>query len=619
MTGKPRYSRWRWIGLLAGLAALVGIWRTAIVADRGIRTAAAAAAARGAAGYLTLVVPADSSGAYDQRRLLSNAALLASADFWRAGLQVSSGLTPLLPEPDPEVAAAAGARRLAAAGAAPATFRRNSGATAVIVPLSGPDLQRVRGTVEVWDAIPPGGVPFVRVALTIVVLLALALSGRMGAPGRASAERRLAWLIPSGAVAVFTLVSALAVEQTAAAATDASLERARRLAEVAAVSHRRTPEELARVAPGIVIDFPDSVSRDRGVRTRSIEGAIEATATGILNGNRPISFAMVPFGAQLDRTWIAFAGWVLLLFGGVGFSVWAEGASLDRRRFRRVLGALAFAAPAGLHLALFSAGPLLLLLWLALHRWGAADAARPFVGLSNFAAVLGDSSFWHSMALTGLYALYVPVTLALALAAALQLHRAGTRLRAVFGVAALPLVVSGSAAALAWQGVFRAGTGPVARILALAHLPAPDWLSDPRTALVALMAIGVWTHFGYQVVLFVAGLRRIPAAYFDAAELDGAGAWNRLIHVTLPLLRPTILFVVVTGTVAALQAFTAVSVLTGGGPGGATELAVPRIYREGWDALHFGAAGAMSIVLALIVGVLVWLEFRWLGGARREA
>ena len=614
----PRSSRWRWIGLLAGFTAMIGIWRSSILADRAVRTEAAVIAARGAAGYLSLVVPADTAGAYEQRRLLSSVALLASSDFWRAGLQVSSGLTPLLPDPDAAAPSVAAARGTIATGVPSASFVRPSGAIAAMVPLFGPELQRVRGTVEVWDAIPPGGVPFIRMALTVVVLLTLVLSGRMGTAGRAGAERRLAWLIPSAAVALLSLVSAVAVERTAAAATDATLDRTRRLAEVAAVSHRRSGEELARMAPGIVIDFPDSMSRDRQVRTRSVQGAIEATAVGILNGGRPISFAMVPFGARLDRTWMALVGWILLLMGGVGFSVWAEGASLDAKRFRQVLGAWAFATPAAAYLFACSFGPLLFLIWLTLHRWGAADAARPFVGLSNFAAVLGDGSFWRSMGITALYALYVPVALALALGVALPLHRAGTRLRALFGVAAFPLLVSGSAAALAWQGVFRAA-GPLSQLLAPLGLQPADWLADPHTALAVLMIIAIWTHLGYQVILLVAGLRRIPSAYLDAAALDGAGPWRRLTGVTLPLLRPTTLFLLVTGTVASFQAFTAVSVLTGGGPGGATDLIVPRIYREGWDLLHFGTAGAMSIVLALILGGLVWLEFRWLGRARREA
>ena len=618
MRDQPRSSRWRWIGLVAGFAALIGIWRSSTLADRAIRTDAAMIAARGAAGYLSLVVPADTAGAYDQRRLLSSVALLASSDFWRAGLQVSSGLTPLLPDPDAAAPSVAAARGSAVTGVPITTFVRPSGALAVTVPLLGPELQRIRGTVEVWDAIPPAGVPFIRMALTVVVLLTLVLSGRMGAAGRAQAERRLAWLIPSTAVATLALVSVVAVERTAAAATDAALDRARRLAEVAAVSHRRSGEELARMAPGIVIDFPDSMSRDRGIRTRSVQGAIEATAVGILNGDRPISFAMVPYGARLDRTWMALAGWVLLLMGGVGFAVWAEGAWLDPKRFHRVLGAWAFAAPAAVHLVVFSIGPLLFLLWLALHRWGAADAARPFVGLSNFTAVLHDASFWHSLKITALYALYVPVTLVLALAVALPLHQAGARLRAVCGIVALPLLVSGSAAALAWQGVFRAG-GPLVRLLTLLRFSPPDWLADPRTALAVLMVIAVWTHVGYQVLLLVTGLRRIPQAYLDAAALDGAGPWRRLTDVTLPLLRPTTLFILVTGTVASFQAFTAVSVLTGGGPGGATDLIVPRIYREGWDALHFGTAGAMVILVGLILGGLVWLEFRWFGGARREA
>jgi multiple sugar transport system permease protein len=595
VSGERRGPGWRWLGVIAGLLAIGGIWRVALDADRAVRTDAAQMAAEGAAGFLSLVVPADASGAYDVRRLLSNAALLASSDYWRAGLQVTSGVAPLLPEPAPDTLVTA-ARVRAVRGGARAVTTRRGGEPSVVVPLRDRGLRGVRGSVEAWNAIPPAGVPFVRVALTIAALLALALFGRLAGRERVSAERRLAWLFPVATVGLLGLASALAVEHSAAAATDASLDRARRLAEVSAVSHRRTAEDLARVAPGMTITFTDSASRDREVRTADVDGAIEATASGILSGDHPVTFAMVPVGARLDPTWLALAGWVLLLAAAVAASLWAEAAAADPRRFRRIVGAWGFLAPAAVHLLLFTAGPLLFLAWLSLHRWGAADAARPFVGWDNFETVLADGAFWRSLALTAAYALYVPVTLALALGAALLLHRGGWSSAGVTGFFALPILVSGSAAALAWGGVFRGG----------------HWLAGGPAALAALAVIAVWTHAGYQVVLFRAALGRIPRGYGDAAMLDGAGGWRRFRWVTWPLLRPTVRFVVVSSTAIAFQGFTAASVLAGGGPAGATDLVVPHIYREGWDGVRFGTAGAMALVFTLILGALLWSEWRWL-------
>lgn len=585
------------MGVVAGLIAIAGIWIVSVRADRWVRAQAAQLAADGAAGFLSLVVPADPSGSYDGHRLLADASLLAAADFWRAGLQVTIGVAPLLPGPVPDSAVAAARARVAGGRTRVEWASRVSGPS-VVVPLYDPALRAVRGTVEVWDAIPPAGIPFVRVALTIAALLALSLFGRLAGRERGPAERRLAWVFPVVTVALLGASAALSVEREASAATNASLDRARRLAEVSAVSHRRTAEAIARVAPGMTITFTDSVSRDREVRTRSVDGAIEATVTGILSGDHPIRLGMVPFGARLDGTWLSLAAGVLLLAAAVALSLWAEAAAADPRRLRRIAGAWGFLAPGALHLLVFTIGPLLFLLWVSLHRWGAADVARAFVGWDNFGTVLADPASWHALVLTAVYAAYVPVTLVLSLGVAILLHRAGWSTSTVVAFLALPILVSGSAAALAWSGAFRAS----------------GWLTRPATALGALGLIAVWTHTGYQVVLFRSALGRIPAGYGDIALLDGAGGWARFRHVTWPLLRPTVRFVLVTGTVIAFQGFTAVSMLTDGGPGGATDLAVPHIYREAWTSLRFGTAGAMSVLFTLILGALLWAEWRALGG-----
>jgi ABC-type sugar transport system permease subunit len=115
------------------------------------------------------------------------------------------------------------------------------------------------------------------------------------------------------------------------------------------------------------------------------------------------------------------------------------------------------------------------------------------------------------------------------------------------------------------------------------------------------------------LVIFLAGLQGIPQVYHDAARVDGAGPWQRFRRITLPLLRPTILFVLVTGIISSFQVFTYVSVMTEGGPLHATEVVVYRIYQEAWEFLRFGTASAMSLVLLVILLLATWLQFRWLG------
>src|SRR3989441_4939475 len=139
--------------------------------------------------------------------------------------------------------------------------------------------------------------------------------------------------------------------------------------------------------------------------------------------------------------------------------------------------------------------------------------------------------------------------------------------------------------------------GLINQLLTRARLGPVNWLGDPRTALVAVMLVSVWMQLGYQLTVFLAGLRAIPQPYLDAARVDGANAWQRFWRGTFPLVSPVTLVVLVTGVIGAFQVFALVKVLTGGGPLGATGVIVSRLYRIGWGVLPFGGAGALGPLL----------------------
>jgi len=149
--------------------------------------------------------------------------------------------------------------------------------------------------------------------------------------------------------------------------------------------------------------------------------------------------------------------------------------------------------------------------------------------------------------------------------------------------------------------MYQPDVGVINHLLGLLLGHSVDWLGDPGVALIALMIVSVWTQVGYQMAVFHAGLESIPRAYLDAARVDGANAWQRFRRVTLPLLRPVILFVLVTGVLGASQVFALVVVLTGGGPLGSTDLVVYRIYRTAWEQLQFGDASVLSLLLFAIL------------------
>jgi len=310
---------------------------------------------------------------------------------------------------------------------------------------------------------------------------------------------------------------------------------------------------------------------------------------------------------------LAALGLVLVFVAAAGALLaagWAASAARRPADRRETLTAWAFLAPSALHLLVLTAGPLLFTLYLSLHDWDLLQRERPFVGLGNYRELAGDPLFWRALANTAMYALYVPVSMALALGAALVLNQPLRGMKALRAIVFLPTVVSYVAIAVVWQWMFNVDFGLLNVLVRALQLPAVDWLGNPRTALLAVMVVSAWVQLGYQMVIYLAGLQGIPAHLLEAATLDGAGRWERLRHVTLPLLRPVTTYLFVTGVIWSFQVFTLVYVMTEGGPVHATDVLVYRIYQNAWEFRRMGYASAMSWVLfALLLG-LTLLQWR---------
>lgn len=289
------------------------------------------------------------------------------------------------------------------------------------------------------------------------------------------------------------------------------------------------------------------------------------------------------------------------------------------RTLRRNLWAWSFLAPATAHLALFTLGPLAFAAWLSLHRWNLVDVARPFVGLGNYTALLRDGSFWSALLNTAVFTLHVPVAMAIALGFALLVHRRTRSIVLVRAALFLPSITSLVAIAVVWQWILNADYGILNWLLGLVGIAPVRWLTSPSTALVSIMILSTWMVVGYQMVLFQAGLAAIPEELYEAARIDGASPWRRFWHVTLPGLRHTLFFVLVTSIIGSFQIFGAVYVMTEGGPLGATDVAVYHIYKEAWEFLRFGSAAAQSWVLFAVIFAVTWLHFRFLERGRDEA
>ena len=246
--------------------------------------------------------------------------------------------------------------------------------------------------------------------------------------------------------------------------------------------------------------------------------------------------------------------------------------------------------------------PILVVVWLSLYRWDLLGPLR-YVGLANWRAVLADSGFGNSLIVTAVFvALVVPAQTVLGLLAASMLARQlpGTRVFRTLYV--LPWICAPLAIAVLWRWILAPTDGAVSTVLG--H--RIEWLSDPTLALPVVSAVVVWTNVGYVSLFFLAGLLAIPDDIHAAARTDGADAWQRFWRITLPMLRPTTFFVLVTGIVSTAQVFDTVYALTGGGPAGRTDLVAHRIYAEAFGAAAIGRASVMAVALFFIlVGVTV--------------
>ena len=289
------------------------------------------------------------------------------------------------------------------------------------------------------------------------------------------------------------------------------------------------------------------------------------------------------------------------------------------RLLRRDLVGWAFLTPAATHLLFFTFGPLLFSLWLSLHDWSLVDQAHPFVGLAQYTRLATDGEWWSAVWNTVVFTLHVPIAMAVALALALLTRGSQRSMRWARLALFLPSVTSIVAIAIVWKWLLNDNYGLVNDLLGRFGLGPVAWLTSPDTALVTLMLVGIWLVVGYQMVVFQAGLASIPRDWYDAARVDGAGRWRTLWHITLPGLRKTLFFVLITSVIGSFQVFGLVYVMTEGGPLGATDVAVYHIYREAWEYLQFGSAAAMSWIFFAVVFAATWLHFRVLDKSQGAA
>jgi len=259
--------------------------------------------------------------------------------------------------------------------------------------------------------------------------------------------------------------------------------------------------------------------------------------------------------------------------------------------------------------------PFLGSVYISLHEWTPLALNKPFIGLDNYARLLSDGVFHNALINTGTYSLaliLIDVPIALGLALLLDMNLRGTRIysASIF----LPVVVSWVVVSLIWSWLYNPDYGMINAFLGLFGSEGLDWLNSRSTSLASIIIMSIWKHIGFNMVIFLAGLKGIPDTYYEAATVDGAGRWERFRYITLPLLKPTSFFVVIVTLIFSFRVFTQVFVMTGGGPVDSSITIVYYFWQQGFQEFNMGYASAIAVVLFILVFVFSIVQQRSWGG-----
>ena len=263
---------------------------------------------------------------------------------------------------------------------------------------------------------------------------------------------------------------------------------------------------------------------------------------------------------------------------------------------------------------MFTVYPIFRLLWMSFCDWSFASMLdQPFIGLANYREVLGDGTFWTVFINSVVYTLVtVPGQMALGLFTAVLINgirRFGVTFRVINY---LPVITSWVIASLVFRYVFNTEGLLNYFLTNVVHVTSANvrWLDTRWSGLAVAMILGVWKGVGWNMVVFLAALQQVPAELYEAAEIDGCGAWKKFVSVTLPSIRGTVLFALIMLTIGGFNVFTSIKMITGGKPAHQTDTLLTWMYYKAFSTGKFGYAAALSFIMALFLGLLAILQFK---------
>ncbi|MCD1261767.1 sugar ABC transporter permease [Paenibacillus athensensis] len=285
-------------------------------------------------------------------------------------------------------------------------------------------------------------------------------------------------------------------------------------------------------------------------------------------------------------------------------------SALPAKAARRSWHGLLFFAPFAVFFLGFEIYPMLRAFYLSLFDYGLGQ--QSWVGWGNYTQLLHDRVFIRSVVNTlGFVFGSVPLTFIFAMFAAMVIYNKSKHVASFFrGAFYLPIVASQVILSIVWAWIYNPVSGVANYLLSFAHLGPFSWLSSEHLALPALVLIVVTFNVGQPIILLLAGMGNISPDYYEAADLDGASVWSKFIHITVPLLKPTSLYILVMTTIWAFQTFIVVQMLTGGGPNYATSTIMYLLYNTAFVYGQLGLASAMGIVITALISVVALLQFK---------
>ncbi len=259
--------------------------------------------------------------------------------------------------------------------------------------------------------------------------------------------------------------------------------------------------------------------------------------------------------------------------------------------------------------------PLILGVYGSFNDWNPLVGKMNFIGLNNYKQALLSASFKKAIVNTFYFSASVVIlrtSLGLIFAVLInQVTRFKTFMRSAYF---LPVVMPLVAVAIVWKWIYHPRIGLLNSLLAIFGISGVNWLSNSATAMPAIIFMTVWKDLGYAIVIFIAALLNVPKTVYEAAEIDGANGLNKFFSITVPLVKPTTVFIMITTLIGSFQSFIQIMIMTSGGPAGSTKVLSYLIFEEAFDNMRFGYASSLSTILFIMIIIITYIQFKFLKG-----